>query len=415
MAGFAPFGNFWRSMWDNLRVGDGTRREMGIQFTTPLGFNNPAALPVTEDTATQVSAVWACVRLLSETVASLPINVYKRTPNGREFAGDHWFYRLMKSPNQYQTRVEFMESMMLNLTLQGNCYALVSRRGKQVTNVLPIMSAQVQVRLNEDGTVQYFYVHNGEFEILDAKKVLHVKLFGNGIVGKSPMAFARNTLGVAQAAELAVTNIYNNGGKRSGVLKVDKILTPEQRDMIKANFANMNSDNSDRLRVLEAGMDFEAISMSPADIELLASRKFQIEEICRWFGVPSVLVNDTSGSTTWGSGIQQIVEGFYKLNLRPYLERFEASFSRALLGDEANEYEIEFDFDALLRSDMKTRLDSYKSAIQGSILTPNEARNMEGYSSLPGGDSLLAQVNMSPIENLGQVVTGGQTNAPQVD
>ena len=164
-------------------------------------------------------------------------------------------------------------------------------------------------------------------------------------------------------------------------------------------------------------MKFEQISLSPLDIELLASRRFQLEEICRWFGVPSVLVNDTSGSTTWGSGIEQLVEGFYKLNLRPYLERLEASAEANLLGPvESLDYEVEFNFDELLRADMAKRFTVYKDGVLSGILTPNEARGMENLPAITGGESLLAPVNMLPIEKLGQQpVTPptpfGQTNA----
>jgi hypothetical protein len=223
------------------------------------------------------------------------------------------------------------------------------------------------------------------------------------VVGKSPLAFGRNIFGIAQAAEQVVTKVYSNGGKRSGVLSLDRQLTPAQREQIRANFSTLTTGTDERLLVLEMGMKFDAISMSPQDIELLASRRYQLEEICRWFGVPSVLVNDTSGSTTWGSGIEQLVSGFYKLNLRPYLERFEASVSANLLTEsEAAQYEFEFDFEGLLRSDLKSRLEGYRTAVSGSILTPNEVRRIEGWSPMTGGDSLLSQVNMTPIENLGE-------------
>jgi HK97 family phage portal protein len=155
--------------------------------------------------------------------------------------------------------------------------------------------------------------------------------------------------------------------------------------------------------VLESGMKFDSISLSPQDIELLSSRKFQIEEICRWFGVPSVLVNDTGGATAWGSGIEQIVSGFYKLNLRPYLERIEASVNYGLLSKEESEiYELEFDFEGLLRSDFKSRVDAYRTAIAGSVMTPNEARKLEGLPILDGGDILFAPLNMTSIDKMGQ-------------
>lgn len=393
---------FWTTIWSALVGGTTTERNIGTQYASPSYAEN-AAVAVTEDTAMQVSAVWACVRLLSETVASLPFNVYEKTTNGRKLAENFYFTDLMaRKPNRYQTRQEFFETMMLNLTLHGNAYAKVERVGGRIRSIMPLMSAQVETRLLADGSVVYEYKRDSNVDVYSSDSIWHVKLYGNGIIGKSPLAFGRNMIAIAQAADQTVTRIYNNGGKRSGVLSLDKLLTPEQREQVRQNFSGLTTSTDDRLLVLEMGMQFEPIAMSPQDIELLASRKFQLEEICRWFGVPSVLVNDTSGSTTWGSGIEQLVSGFYKLNLRPYLERFESSISANLFTqNEFEKYECEFDFEGLLRSDLKSRLEGYRTAIAGSILTPNEVRKIEGWHEMEGGDKLLSQINMSPLDQLG--------------
>lgn len=398
---------FWRSIWSWF--GGSTQRTVGIQSGSPSTYEEPAAVTVTEDTAMQTSAVWACVKLLAETVASLPVNVYRKTPTGRVIDDSFWFAKLMKrKPNRYQTRVEFFETLMLNLALHGNAYCKIVRAGGSIRSLLPIMSSQVEPALLADGSVVYSYSTDGGIEVYASESIWHIKLYGNGIIGKSPLAFGRNMIGIAQAAEKATTKVYTNGGKRSGVLSLDKLLTPEQRNAVRANFSTLTTGTSDRLLVLENGMKFEPISMSPQDIELLASRKFQIEEICRWFGVPSVLVNDTSGSTSWGSGIEQLVSGFYKLNLRPYLERIENSVSCNLFSErEADEYEFEFDFEGLLRSDLKSRLEAYRTAVAGTIMTPNEVRQLEGLPTITGGDVLLSQVNMAPIDKLGSQ-QGGQ-------
>lgn len=405
---------FWQTLWSNLVGGTTTERNRGVQYPQPA-YAEPSAVSVTEDTAMQVSAVWACVRLLSETVSSLPFNVYKKTESGRTLAPDFYFSKLMaRKPNRYQTRQEFMETMMLNLTLHGNAYCLIERIGGRIRSLLPLMSAQVETRLLDDGSVVYEYTRDNLSTFYSSENIWHIKLYGNGIVGKSPLAFGRNMIGIAQAGDNIVTGIYSNKGKRSGVLSLDKALTTAQRDEIRKNFSTLSTGADDRLLVLEYGMKFDPIAMSPQDIELLSSRKFQLEEICRWFGVPSVLVNDTSGSTTWGSGIEQLVSGFYKLNLRPYLERFESSISANLFTDsEADLYECEFDFEGLLRSDLKSRLEGYRTAIAGSILTPNEVRKIEGWSELEGGDNLLSQVNMMPLGQLGQAGVQNETQITQ--
>ena len=407
---------FWRNVWSWF--GGSTQRNVGIQVAGPAVYDEPAAVTVTEDTAMQISAVWACVRLLSETVASLPVAVYRKTDSGRIKDDSFWFAKLMsRKPNRYQTRVEFFETLMLNLALHGNAYCKKIMVKNQITSLLPLMSGQMEPSLLPDGSIVYRYQTDGGMEVYAEESIWHVKLYGNGIIGKSPIAFGRNMVAIAQAAERATTKVYTNGGKRSGVLSLDRLLTPEQRDAVRANFSSLTTGTSERLLVLENGMKFDPISMSPQDIELLSSRKFQIEEICRWFGVPSVLVNDTSGSTSWGSGIEQLVQGFYKLNLRPYLERIENSISCNLFSrEEADEYEFEFDFEGLLRSDFKSRLEAYRTAVAGTIMTPNEVRKIEGLPTVDGGDMLLSQINMAPIDQLGtQNVVQGVPNATQIN
>lgn len=403
----------WQSLWSWLS--GGSVRTPGIQYPGPATYEVESSVPVTEETAFQVSAVWACVRLLSETVSSLPLNVYKKTPTGRVPVqpGEFWFSDLMaRKPNRYQTKIEFFETLMLNLTVHGNAYIRKSGLvGGRYTSLMPLMSAQVEPTLLQGGSMIYTYTDGTNVDVYSEESIWHIKLFGNGVVGKSPIAFGRNMIGIAQAAEKAVTKIYNNGGKPSGVLSFDRLLTPDQRDTIRSNFSSLTTGTDERLLVLEQGAKFDQISMSPQDIELLSSRKFQLEEICRWFGVPSVLVNDTSGSTTWGSGIEQLVQGFYKLNLRPYLERLEASIHANLFSiEEAGKYEVEFDFEGLLRSDFKSRLEGYRTAIAGSVMTPNEARKLEGLPSVVGGDSLLSQINMAPVDTLGGNANATQTN-----
>lgn len=390
----------------------GIRRVPGVQTTQVT--NDDTATPVTFETAMQLSAVWACVKLLAETVASLPIGVYSMSPSGRKPAKNHWLNVLFGGKvNRYQTRVEFFETVLLNLVMTGNAYCQIQRdQDGDIIGLLPLMSSQMRVQLLSDGSVTFEYTEGAAVSVLASSSIWHLKLMGNGILGMSPLEYQRNTLGIAQGAEKAVTKVYRNGGKPSGVLKLDRLLTKEQRTEVRANFSTLTTGTDERLLVLEKGADFAAISMSPQDIELLASRKFQIAEICRWYGVPSVMVNDNAGTSTWGSGIEQIVAGFYKVTLRPLLEKIEASINVNLLGEERFTYEAEFDFDALLRSDMKSRFESYRVAINTALMTPNEARRKESLDDQIGGDQLFIQGAMVPISMAGQtqqVTDGNET------
>lgn len=391
----------------------GLRRARGVQYSTPSAYAEEAASTVTFDSAMQLSAVWACVKLLSETVASMPIGVYRNGPEGRKPYDTHPLATLFAGKvNRYQTKIEFFETVLLNLVVSGNAYCKIDRVDGKIVSLLPLMSAQVEPMLLDDGSMVYNYQQDSGLVVLSESSVWHLKLMGNGTIGMSPLAYQRNSLGIAQAAESAVTKIYRNGAKPSGVLTIDKMLTPAQRDQVRASFSTLTVSNDDRLMVLEGGMKFTAVSLSPQDIELLSSRKFQISEICRWYGVPSVMVNDNNGTSTWGTGIGSIMEGFYKLTLRPLLEKIEASMMVNLLSPlERQRMEIAFDFDAILRADSKSRYEAYRVGITSGFITPNEARQMEHLQKLDGGDKLYIQGAMMPVDMLGsgEVNNGNQS------
>jgi HK97 family phage portal protein len=380
------------------------RREAGVQQAN-AGSYNISNVTVNEDSALKLSAVWACVRLIAETIGGLPINAYKIMPDGtRVLDYDHQLCQLFKNkPNRYQNRVEFFETMTMQLCLHGNAYAHIQRgTGGKIVSLLPLMAEQMEVNLLTDGSLVYRYNSGANLSVYAPESIWHLKLMSNGIVGLSPLSYARNSVGIGIASEDRVKSLASNGFKPTGVLTIDKLLKPEQREQIRNQFADLATGSSDPLRVLEAGMAYQQISMNPKDVQLLETRKFQIEDIARFFGVPSVLINDTSASTTWGSGIEQIVQGFYKLGLRPYLERYEASIANTLLSTaDRRNYEFEFDFGALLRGDDLTRFQSYKEAINSGFKTINECRKAEGLYPIDGGDRAYMQAQMTPITELG--------------
>lgn len=382
----------------------GVQIRTGTQVSVPLGYSQAAAAPVTFDTAMSVSAFWASVRLLSEAVGALPLRCYRIDGKTAQEDNQYDLWRVLNyQPNRYQTRIEFFETLMLNLVTTGNSYHAIQRgQDGRVVGLLPLMSAQVEVDLLADGSVSYrHYSPNGDVRVYAEASIWHIRLFGNGLVGLSPLGHARQSLGIAIAADNRMSKLAANGGKTSGVLMIDKLLTPEQREAIRAEFNTITRGPDDQLMVLEAAMKYQQTSLSPADIQLLEGRKYQVEDIARFMGVPSVLINDTSGSTTWGSGIGQLVEGFYKLNLRPYLERIEASLQRHLMPREDwGNYSLEFDFDALLRADLSGRMEAYQKGINAGVYAPNEARAKEGLGPKPGADRLLVNGTMVPVDQV---------------
>lgn len=367
--------------------GSGNSRHAGYQNENPNGYSSDAAASVSFDTAMTLSAFWACTRVLTETLAAMPIKCYRRMPDGSR--QEDRSYRLWRTlnyqPNRYQTRTEFFENMMLNLVTSGNSYAEITSGG-----YVPLMSVQMQVQLLRDGSIQYEYTDfNGTKRIIPESKIWHVKLFGNSIIGMSPLGYARQSIGVSLATENRVGKIAKNGGKVSGILTVDHILNEKQREALRGNMKNIAEGDTDTLKILEADMKFQQTALSPQDLQMLESRRFNVEDIARFMGVPSVLINDTAGSTTWGSGIEQIINGFYKINMKPYLERFESSLKRHLIPRaDWDTIDIEFDFDSLLRASKQDRMTAKSVAINSGQLTPNEARNDEGLEDKEGGDDI---------------------------
>ena len=356
---------------------------------------------VTFDQSMTVSAAWASTRLLTETVAAMPIQCYKRnlTNNTKTPMLDYQLWHLLNyKPNRYQTRTEFIEQIMLNLVTWGNSYVAIQRTGSTIRSLTPLPAAQMEVILAENGDKIYqMTTPKGNVKVYAESSIWHVKLFGNGIMGMSPLSYAANAIGMSLDLSNRMGELAANGGKTNGILTVDNALKKEQKEQIKKSFAGLQSGNKAELFVLEAGFNYQQTSLSPTDMQLLESRRFSIEDIARFYGVPSVLINDTSATTTWGSGIEQITMGFYKLNLKPYLERIESSIKRHLMPKADWEtIDIEFNFDSLLRADKATRLDSQAKAVNAGILKPNEGRAEEGLPPADGGDKIYLNGSLVP-------------------
>lgn len=394
--------------WARGLVGQGAgQRRPGLQSGESGSYPTAPAANVNQNTALCLSAVWASVRLIAESVASMPLRFYTETDDGnKNFIpnADYELARILnRKPNQWQTRNEFFETLISQKALLGNGYCLKIRNGRgDIVGLLPMMSEQMEVTLSDDDKrIRYKYNNGRGIREYSQDDIWHLKLFGNGIMGLSPLSFGRNAIGIGLATENRVSKIMANGAKPAGVLKTGEVLKPDQKERVRQNFRELAQGNEDTLFVLEGGFEYQQISMSPKDIELIESRRFQIEDIARFFGVPSVMINDTSATTAWGSGIEQIVQGFYKLGLRPYLERIESSINFNLVPEaDRGRVKCEFDFNALLRADRAARMKMYKDAISGGIMMPNEARAEEGLPKEAGGSKLYMQQQNVPLEYL---------------
>lgn len=399
---------------DKLKVrGTGPKQDKKgtILHDRPLSTLRTAK-PVNFDSAMTLSAVFACVKILVESVATLPLQMFKINKDGtRTQIKDHDLIRLLNNkPNRYQTRVEFFEQLMLNL-VAGNSFGKCDYIGKKLTSIQIINSGSVDLKLDDKGNPIYQCQINGQKVEYSEKDIWHVKLFGTGLMGMSPIAYGAQSIGIGLAGNDKTSRLMSNGAKPTGALKTDKYLKKEQRDVLRGELDILiNGDDGD-LAVLEGGMQFEQISLTPEDLELIEIRKMSVEEACRYFGVPPILVYLTEGATAWGSGIEQIIDGFYKFGLRPYLERIEESIRIHLLPrEEWDDYEFEFKTKDLLRASYLQRIASNKDRILSGQASPNEIRREEGDAPDANGDFLLVPVNMTTAERMKKGTYGAKAD-----
>ncbi|MBX6968258.1 phage portal protein [Providencia rettgeri] len=362
---------------------------------------------VTDERILQISTVWRCVSLISTLTACLPLDVFETDRSGNRNKVDlsNPLARLLRySPNQYMTAQEFREAMTMQLCFYGNSYALIERnKSGDVISLLPLLSANMDVRM-EGKRLIYKYQRDKEFAKFKHSEIFHLKGFGfNGLVGLSPIAHACKTAGTAVAMEDQQREFYANGAKSPKILTTgDKVLTKDQRGQVEENFKEIaGGPVKKRLWILEGGFKAEDIGVSPQDAETMASRKFQVSELARFFGVPPHLVGDVEKSTSWGTGIEQQNLGFLQYTLQPFISRWENCVARWLLkpGD-VGKYHAEHNLDGLLRGDSASRAAFMKAMGESGLRTINEMRRLDNYPPLEGGDVAYRQAQYVPINQL---------------
>jgi len=356
-----------------------------------------------------LASAWACVNLLAGTIASLPLVVYRTRNGARTVADDHPLYRILHdSPNADQTAVDFWEFICASIELNGNAYAEIIRgsNGRVVALSVPIAPELMTVRRLRDGSLEYEWSDNGVRSIAPQDNMLHIRGFGgNPLGGLSTLSFGRQTFGLAQAIERASGDTFRNGVRPSGLLKTADSLTLDQRkqaeELLQEKFAG--AINAGRPMLLDRGMDWVQLSISPEDAQMLQSRAFSVEEVCRFFGVPPFMVGHTEKTTSWGTGLEQQTLGFQKFTLRRRLKRIEQALTKQLLSpaDRQAGLVIEFNLEGLLRGDSGARASFYQQMLSNGVMTINEVRALENLPPVEGGDVPRMQMQNVPITQTG--------------
>lgn len=380
--------------------------------------------PVNERTSMQMTAVYSCVRILSEAIAGLPLHLYHYGENNNTLkAVDHPLYFLLHDePNPEMTSFIFRETLMTHLLLWGNAYSQIIRNGKgEVIALYPLMPDRMVVDRDKYGNLYYQYTKRdgdtntlkGTTVILDPSEVLHIPGLGfDGLVGYSPIAMAKNAIGMAIACEEFGASFFANGAAPSGVLEHPGSLKDPKRvrETWQGQFGG--SSNTGKVAVLEEGMKYTPISISPEQAQFLETRKFQINEIARIFRVPPHMVGDLEKSSF--SNIEQQSLEFVKYTLDPWVIRWEQSLSRILFNKEdKKKYFIKFNVEGLLRGDYQSRMNGYATARQNGWMSANDIRELENLNKISdedGGNLYLVNGNMLPLNMAGIYANKESTN-----
>ena len=386
-----------------------------------------AGKPVNETTAMQTTAVYSCVRILAETVAALPLHVYQyKEGGGKEMMINHPLYHVLHDePNSEMTSFVFRETLMSHLLIWGNAYAQIIRNGAgRVIGLYPLLPNKISVERNENGEIYYRYSRNSDENpnfsshgqiILKNEDVLHIPGLGfDGLIGYSPIAMAKNAVGMTLACEEYGASFFANGANPGGVLEHPGVLKDPAKVRESWNAVYRGSNNAGKVAVLEEGMHYTQIGIPPEEAQFLETRKFQINEIARLYRIPPHMIGDLEKSSF--NNIEQQSMEFVKYTLDPWVIRWEQALQKALLlPGEKGKIIIKFNVDGLLRGDYASRMNGYATGRQNGWFSTNDIREMENLNPIPdeeGGNLYLVNGSMTKLKDAG-AFAGEKSEEPQ--
>lgn len=360
---------------------------------------------VNQQVALQNDTVWACVRKISDAVSTLPLGFYERTRDGgREIATSHPLYDLLHNePNSRMSAVTFWQSMITSMLLWGNAYAVIERVGLRVSSIEFLDPSKMVVRYDRTGNLEYRFTGLDMIQrIIDPASILHIPAFTlDGEIGISAIQYGVNSIGSAIATDKASDETFKNAGRASGIVTMDHVFKPGQRDEVRDHVKLVDKEGG--VYVLEKGAGFESLRFNPVDAELLASRSFSVETICRWFDMPPVMIGHGDKQSSWPTSVEAQNALFLRYVLRALIARIEQSIRRSLLTPrERVRYFAEYSLEGFLRGDSAARSAFYTTALQNGWMTRNEVRRLENLPPVEGGDILTVQSNMISLGMLGK-------------
>lgn len=360
---------------------------------------------VSERSAIRSTTVFRCVSLIAGMVASLPLGVFERTKDGRREATEQRLYPLLHdAPNDLMGSFTWRELIIGDLLLGGNHYSIIERdNANRIVGLMPVLR-QAVTPYRRDGLTRYAVsVEGGQIDLAQTE-VVHVPGLGfDGLRGLSPIGVVgRQSIGLDLAFAEYIGRMHANGAKPSGILEVPPGISPENFKRLKSQFRDEHDglNNAGKTIFVDKDSKWTSVSLSPEDAQTLESRRFQVSDICRLFGVPPHMVGETDGSTSWGTGIEQLSLGFLRFTIEPWLKRTEDEFQRKLFTGNGTRFYAEFDRDALLTMDSAASAAQFASGIQNAWMMPSEVRRKKNLPAAEGADQLFINSTMRPVTSL---------------
>jgi len=391
-------------------VGGLSSNDKGNQVPASSSISTDSGISVSNERAMRVSAVWACVQYITNSVASLPLTFYDKTNEGREEVDrNHYLNRLFNiQPNALMKARDFRKAMTFQMCLWQNAYAEITWAGNRPVALMPLRPGRMVPFITNDGELQYHYSTSGGVHVYEKKSILHLKGFGSdGISGLERVGFANQTLGLSVSADTYAAKQFANGGGPGGggFLTFDEFLTDEQREQARERYSGMSETayQKGKLWVLEGGVKFTPDTLNPDTLQMLETRRMQLGEIARFFGVPEVLIGAAvNSSSSWPASFEQQLLSFLTFTLQDYIDEWESGISYSVVSQkDKGSLIVDHDVSGFIKMDAKTRASVQSSQVQNGIKTRAEVRKANNDPHIEGTDELTVQVNLTPADQLG--------------
>lgn len=407
----------WSSFFRQYRTVGISNPDHGPQLGSRPKTHTNAGVAATDEKAMKIAAVWGCVQLIANSVASMPLTVYRENPGeDRQVIppGDQLRTLLTKRPNQYMKARDFRTAMTVQLALWGNAYAELIRDDRgYVRSMIPLRPGRMTPVIDEDGDLTYHYATRTSHKVFAPESILHLKgIQADGITGFERNDFARETYGVALAADQFAASQFRNGGRPGGIIEWDKVLKPEQRDKLKHIYEGISAGSlhANELWILEGGMKYHALDFAADQMQMLATRLHQKADIALYFGVPDVLIGAaSSGANAWPAAFEQQVLSFLTFTLQAYTDEWEAALSYSVMPGAS--FGVDHDPAGLIKMDSMTKANYTSRLGQNGLMTRNEGRAILGLPKVEGGDELTVQTNLTPLGDLENATGSESTSA----